>query len=445
MNINPAEKVSASLSTAIQSPNRSVLHQPSRRTFLKASAASLAAATVVPRSVFAAGSDKIRIGLVGCGGRGMGAAMDCLIPNENIEIVAIADLFKDRIDAARELFKKNLPPEKFALTDDRCFTGFDGYKHVIASNADVVLLVTPAHFRALHLRAAVEAGKHTFVEKPVAVDPVGARSIMTSADLAAKKNLAIVAGTQRRRMNAYREIMKRVHDGAIGELVAAQCYWMRGPLWVRDRQPGWSDMEWQIRNYPYFTWLCGDVIVETLIHNIDIVNWAFNAPPVSVVGTGSRQVRTEPKYGHIYDNFAVEYTYGNGARTIGMVRELLNGFGRMEERIVGTKGVAFLASNFDGVIAGEKPYHCKAANNPLQLEHVELIASIRAGKPLNEGRQIAETTLTAIMGRMSAYTGQQVTWDWVLNRSQLDLTLPKYEFGPMPVPPVAVPGITQLI
>jgi len=409
---------------------------------LAASTASLAAASLAAPRVFAAGSDRIRVGLVGCGGRGCGAAVDCIGGNPGTELVALGDLFQDRLDGARDVLRRELSAEAFRVTGTHCFVGFDAYQHVIASGVDVVLLATPAHFRCVHLKAAIEAGKHAFIEKPVAVDPVGARSIIASSELAAKKNLAVVAGAQRRHETKYREVLGRVQDGAIGELVGAQCYWYRGHLWVRDRQPQWSDMEWQIRNFVYFTWLSGDCIVETLLHNIDVVNWAFGGPPLSAVGIGGRQVRTEAKYGHVYDHFCIEYVYRDDVRTMAMCREMPGCMERVSEKIVGTKGVAYCN---EGVIRGEKPYRSTGSGNPYAQEQVDLIRGIRNGAPLNEGRRMAESNLTAIMGRMSAYTGKEVTWDFVANKSQLDLSPAKYEFGPLPLPPVAEPGVTRLI
>jgi predicted dehydrogenase len=415
----------------------------SRRGFIKASAASLAAAALASPPVFAGGSDRIRIGLVGCGGRGSGAAADCVRSCPGVELVALGDLFKDRLDSARRSLKHELPAEAFRVSDDTCFVGFDAYRQVIACDVDLVLLATPAHFRPIHLKAAVEAGKHVFIEKPVAVDPVGARSVIASSELAAKKNLAVVAGAQRRHDPRYREIMKRIHDGAIGELVGAQCHWYRGYLWSRERKPEWSDMEWQVRNFLYFTWLSGDCIVETLLHNIDVVNWAFGGPPASALGMGGRQVRTEAKWGSIYDHFAVEYVYSQGVRTLAACREMPDCVDRVSERIVGTKGVAY----GHGVIEGENPYRYQGSvkSSPYVLEHVNLIESIRSGNPLNEGRRMAESNLTAIMGRMSAYSGQEVTWDFVANKSQLDLSPAKYEFCELAVPRVAMPGQTKLI
>ena len=440
MNANPSTVTSNSVHPAPESGASGGLVRPSRRAFIKTSAAALAAASLPRTFVFAAGSDRIRIGLVGCGGRGSGAVMNCVEGAEGVELVAMGDLFQDRLNGSRAALKQGLPPESYRVTDDRCFVGFDAYQQVIASDVDVVLLATPAHFRPMHLKAAIEAGKHVFIEKPVAVDPVGARSVIASSELAAQKNLAIVAGAQRRHDARYQELMDRIHEGAIGDLVGAQCYWFRKNLWVRERQPGWSDMEWQIRNFVYFTWLCGDCIVETLLHNIDVINWAFGGPPVSAFGVGGRQVRTELKYGQVYDHFAVEYVYRGGVRTMAMCREMPGCAERVEERIIGTKGVAY----GNGVIEGEKPYRCKASGNAYVREQSELIRGIRDGKPLNEGRRMAESNLTAIMGRMSAYTGQEVTWDWVSNQSQLDLSPAKYEFGNLPLPPVADPSNTKL-
>jgi predicted dehydrogenase len=428
-----------------------------RREFLKTSVAAGASLAVLsgPTSVYAAGSDTIRVGLVGCGGRGLGALMNCVMSSPGIEVVALGDLFPDKVQSALARLKDTNRPREWdadvswslagqvKATPETCFTGFDAYRKVIDAGVDLVLFATPAHFRAQHVRAAVEAGKHVFMEKPVAVDPVGARSIIESAEQARAKGLAMVAGAQRRHDPRYVEVMKRIHDGAIGDVVGAQCYWYRGHLWVHDRQPEWSDMEWQIRNFVYFTWLCGDCIVETLLHNIDVVDWAFNGPPVKALGMGGRQVRTQTKYGNVYDHFCVEYEYKNGARTIAMCREMPDTQTRVAERIVGTKGVALCDA---GVIQGENPYEYKGADvNPYVHEHVELISSIRKGEPLNEGKRMAESNLTAIMGRMSAYTGLNVSWDFARNQSKLDLRPPKYELGDLPVAPVAMPGTTELI
>ncbi len=387
--------------------------------------------------------EKLRIGVIGCGGRGTGAAINCVESAENVEIVALGDLFQDRLDGSRKHLMEKVG-EHVNVTDDRCFTGFDNYLGVLDCDIDMVVMAPPPHFRPLHLKAVIEAGKHVFMEKPVAVDPVGIRSIIASSELAAQKGLAIVAGTQRRHQPSYLETMKRIHDGAIGEIVAAQCYWNQEFLWVKEQKPEWSDMEWQCRNWLYFTWLSGDHIVEQHIHNLDIVNWAMQSPPVKCVGMGGRQVRTGPECGNIFDHFAVEYEYPNGARVLSMCRQIDGCSTRVSERLVGTKGVA----DPNGLIEGRRSYKYEApdpAVNPYVQEHADLIASIRNGRPLNEGRRVAESTLTAIMGRMSAYTGRELKWDWVMNKSALDLTPPAYEFGDLAVQPIAVPGETELV
>ena len=415
----------------------------SRRDFVKTAAAATVAAVVpAPFPVFAAGSDAIRVGVIGCGGRGTGAAIDCLTAAPGVEIVALGDLVPDRVESALGRLTQEFPG-RVKVPATRCFTGFDNYQHVCAL-PDVNLIVTaaPPGFRPLHLKAAVEAGKHVFMEKPVAVDPVGVRSVIASSDLAAQKHLAIVAGTQRRHQARYVEMLKRIHDGQIGEIVAAQCYWNMGDLWVKERAPGMSEMEWQCRNWLYFTWLSGDHIVEQHVHNIDVVNWAMGALPKNVMGMGGRQARTRPEFGNIYDHFAVEYEYANGVRAISLCRQTQGAAERVEERIVGTKGVALSS----GQITGEKPWQFTADEpSPYVQEHIDLIASIRRGTPLNEGRQIAESTMSAIMGRMSAYTGRALSWNWAMEASKLDLSPAKYEFGPNPVDPVAIPGTTPLI
>ncbi len=413
-----------------------------RREFVKtATAASLAAALPGAR-VFAAGSDAIKVGVIGCGGRGTGAALDCLKADPAVEIVAMGDLVPDRLQRSLDTLTKEFAA-RVKVPPDRRFTGFDSHVKVCAC-PDVNLIVTaaPPGFRPIHLKAAVEAGKHVFMEKPVAVDPVGVRSVIASSDLAKKKGLAIVAGTQRRHQRRYLEMMKRIEDGQIGDIVAAQCYWNQGDLWVVERTPQMTEMEWQCRNWLYFTWLSGDHIVEQHVHNIDVINWAMGKMPVNVMGMGGRQVRTAPKFGNIYDHFSIEYEYPDGVRVMSMCRQTKGCAERVEERIVGTKGVAWSS----GKITGERPWTFEGDEQPSPYvqEHIDLIASIRNGTPLNEGRQIAESTMCAIIGRMSAYTGRAMSWEWAMKSSMLDLSPAKYEFGPNPVDPVAMPGTTAL-
>jgi predicted dehydrogenase len=430
--------------------NPSSLPAYSRRQFLKTGAA----ASMLPllgslQPVFAAGTDRIRIGLVGCGGRGIGAVRNCLAADPSVQVVALGDAFADRVDAALQNFTEGagenappLPKEQFDVTRERCFHGFDAYKQVMESGIDLVLLVTPPQFRPLHLETAVALGLHVFMEKPVAVDPVGARRVMKAAELAAQKGLAIVAGTQRRHSADYLETMARIRDGAIGELTGGSCYWNQEALWHRGRNPEWSEMEYQMRNWLYFTWLSGDHIVEQHMHNIDVMNWAFGGPPVKAYGMGGRQSRTDPKYGDAWDHFAVEFEYANGARVHSMCRQVAGTSTRVSERLVGTKGWA----NPSGTIQGAQAWKFGTElKNPYVQEHVDLVRSIRDGKPLNEGRQVAESTLTAIMGRMSAYTGREISYSWVLQASTLDLTPPVFAWGDAPAVVVPVPGVTTLV
>jgi predicted dehydrogenase len=414
-----------------------------RREFIKTTAAaSLAAAVPRLHGAYVQGPDTIRVGVVGCGGRGTGAAIDCLNSSAGVEVVAMFDLFMDRIESSLKAIKEK-HPDKVKVTPERMFTGFDGFKKLSAlPEVNLIIMASPPGFRPMQLKAAIEGAKNVFMEKPVAVDPVGIRSVITSSELAAQKGLAIVAGTQRRHQSRYLELMKRIHEGAIGELVGGQCYWNQGDLWVKQREPDMSEMEWQCRNWLYFTWLSGDHIVEQHVHNIDVVNWAFQALPVRVMGMGGRQARTGPEFGNIFDHFAVEYEYPSGVRVMSMCRQTEGAAERVEERLVGTKGVAFGY----GEIKAASPWKFEGEEiNPYVQEHADLVASIRSGKPLNEGRRVAESTMCAIIGRMSAYTGRAINWDWAMNSSQLDLTPKNFEFGPNPVDPVAVPGFTQLI
>jgi predicted dehydrogenase len=427
------------------------IDQPSRREFIQTAAAASAAMALPLDGLFAAGSDVIRVGLVGCGGRGTGAARDCLRGAEGVELVALGDLVSDRLATCRAALAKAAAGDpavaaKLKVTDDRCFTGFDAYEKVLASDIHLVLLATPPGFRPGHLAAAVAAGKHIFTEKPVAVDPAGIRSVLATAREAQQKKLAVVAGTQRRHQANYLEIMKRLHDGAIGEIQSGQVFWNQGGLWNHARQPEWSDAEWQIRNWLYFTWLSGDHIVEQHVHNIDVANWVLRAHPVKAIGVGGRQWRTDPRFGHIYDHFAIDFEYPTGARVMSMCRQIAGTRGRIGEHFIGAKGSSSISNTSDGTITGGKAWSFKAPEkqvSPYVQEHTDLVASIRAGRPLNELQQVAETTLTAIMGREAAYTGQEITWEEILNADQ-DLAPPQLAFGPLAVPSVPMPGETRL-
>ncbi|MCH8273415.1 MAG: Gfo/Idh/MocA family oxidoreductase [Armatimonadetes bacterium] len=415
-----------------------------RRDFVIGSAA--ATAVLVAPGAFASrgGADTIKVGLIGSGGRGTGAAINCLESSPDVVLWAMGDLFEDRLRGSQEWLNRDLPKmglgDRYQVTEDRSFLGWDAYKAVIASDVDLIIFATPPGFRPLHLRAAIEAGKHVFMEKPVAVDGPGIRSVFESADMAKQQGLAIVAGTQRRHDVAYNAAMDRIHDGAIGDVTAAYCYWNQGGLWMHARKPEWTDVEWQLRNWLYFTWLSGDHIAEQHIHNMDVCNWAMQAHPAKAISLAGRQVRTGPEYGHIFDHFATEFEYENGVRMISMCRQIDGTASRVGERLVGTKGT----SDANTVISGENEWRFEGDRpNPYRLEHKDLIDSIRSGMPLNEGRQVAESTLTAIMGRMAAYTGKEVTWEQALNSTE-KLMPENLEFGPIAVPPVAVPGKTQL-
>jgi len=429
----------------------------SRRDFMKASATtavSLGALSSISNRAFAAGSDKIRIGLVGCGDRGsysgytgsIGATENCITSAENVELFALADVFQDKIDVAVAKLRERLT-DKINVAKERQFVGFDAYKKLLATDIDVVLLVTPAGFRPEHLRAAVEAGKHVFMEKPGAVDPVGVRSLIESGEIAKRKGLSIVVGTQRRRSNAYNEVIKRIHDGKLGRITGGQARWFTSKQdWhFAERKRQWSDMEWQLRCWPFFTWLSGDHINDQLLHNMDVMNWALAAHPIRCVGIGGRQTRTGPQYGNIYDHFAIEYEYPGGVRVSGMTRQAKGTSSETSERVVGTKAHSY-TNGAIGKIDGEYKYQYDGKEvHALVQEHTDLINSIRNGKPINEAKQLAESSLTVIMGRMSAYTGRPLKWDWVMNASKLDLRPEKYELGDLPVRPIAIPGQTKLI
>lgn len=416
-----------------------------RRTLLKGSAVaagSLAFSSPVPLMA-AAGNDTIRVGVIGCGGRGSGAARDCVKSSRGVEIVALADAFSDRINGLKNQFK---------VPDNRCFVGLNAYKELLAlDDINLVIIGTPPGFKPAQLAATIEAGKNVFIEKPVATCPAGIKMVIEASDKAAQKKLAIVAGTQRRHEARYVETMKRIHDGAIGDIVSAQCYWNMGGLWHsrakenwKNYQSGkWADVEWQIQNWLFIKWLSGDHICEQHVHNIDVLNWAFDCLPDSVHGQGGRQFRTDPMYGDIGDHFGVEFFYPNDTRTISMCRQMDGASDNVSERIVGTKG----SSNCAGTIEGENAWKYEGPNpNPYVQEHTDLIKSIREGEPLNEGKQVAESTLCAIMGRESAYSRQQFKREWFMAKCTLDLLPPDNLklTDSKPLPPFPIPGKYKL-
>jgi predicted dehydrogenase len=386
-----------------------------------------------------------RLGVIGCGGRGTGAAVDFLTAAPEARLVAMADAFPDRLASSRSALagEADTIKSRVDVTDATCFTGFDAYKKLLALDLDVVVLATPPHFRPIHFAAAVAAGKHCFIEKPVAVDPAGVRMVIDAGKLADEKNLRVVCGTQRRHQPSYLAAMAKIREGTIGRVVSGSCYWNQGGLWMNERKPEWSDMEWQLRNWLYFTWLSGDHIVEQHVHNLDVMNWAIGSNPIRASGSGGRQVRTSPAYGHVFDHFAIEYEYEGGVTITSMCRQIEGCDSRVEEVIVGTEGRMILAPG-RARIEGKNPWKYAGDDvNPYEQEHRDLVAAIANNQPMNESRRIAESTLTAIMGRLAAYTGKAVTWDKAM-ASTLDLSPKTYEFGPLPIGDVAMPGRTAL-
>jgi predicted dehydrogenase len=428
-----------------------------RRDFLAGAAVAAAGATLasLTPAVHAAGSDILRVGLIGCGGRGTGAAMQALRADKNTRLVAMGDMFADKLQYSLKQLKGigDIAP-RIEVKPESSFTGFNAYKSVIEM-ANVVLLTTPPHFRPLHLEAAIEAGKHVFAEKPCAVDAPGVRAVLTACEEAKKKNLAVGAGLCWRAHHGMRETMKRVHEGAIGEITALQCSYNTGGLWAVKRQPGWSDMEWQLRNWLYFTWMSGDFNVEQHIHSLDKMAWVMsNEYPVRAVGSGGRQVRTDSLYGNIFDHHTVVYEYANGLKLFSSCRQQVGCAGDVSDHIMGTKGTCHIETAPpprgtinafpDGKLLWRSVANLRKPpqDDMYQNEHDELFASIRAGKPINNGEWMAKSTLMAIMGRMATYTGQVIEWEKAL-ASKEDLTPPAYEFGPLPVAPVARPGFTK--
>jgi predicted dehydrogenase len=427
----------------------------SRRDFLKTSAAlsaGLAATMTSVANVHAGGNDVIRVGLIGCGsprgGRGRGAAEQCVSAGPNVKLVAMGDLFRDHLDYTRNYLQK-LGPEKIDVPEERCFVGFDAYKQVLQAGVDLVILASPPGFRPMHIKAAVEASKHIFAEKPVAVDAPGVRSVLESCAEAKKKGLSLVSGLCWRYDTAMRETFKRIHDGTIGDIVTLQCTYNAGGLWHIPRQSEYSDMEWQCRNWLYFTWLSGDHIVEQHIHSLDKMAWAMHdLYPTLATGTGGRQVRTGKEFGHIFDHHSVVFEYDHGVKLFSTCRQQNGTVQNVSDNIWGTKGMCAIdASRARSLIRVGNEVVWRSPDGAslgdmYQNEHNELIAGIRSGKPIYNGDYMSKSTLMAIIGRMATYTGQVITWDKAL-QSKEDLSPHKHEFGPLPVAAVARPGITK--
>jgi predicted dehydrogenase len=424
-----------------------------RREFIQTGAV-ITAGLVIPSYAYAEGADTIKVGLIGCGGRGTRGIIQSMQSAPGVEMIAMGDLVPDRLASSRKQIEEQIArtPElgkSFKVKDDQCFTGFDAYKKVLATDVDLVMLATPPGFRPLHLAAAIDAGKHVFAEKPVATDVAGIQSCLATYEKAKQKNLGIGVGTQRRHHTGYIEVMNRIRDGAIGEVLNGQVYWNQGGLWKHDRKPEYTDAEWQIRNWLYFAWLSGDHIVEQHVHNIDVANWVMGGPPVQAIGVGGRAQRVQPEYGHIFDHFAVDFEYANGVHITSMCRQINGTRGRNGEFFQGANGKSHTSENGPYTIEGSKAYEWTRAVgfvSPMVQEHTDLITSIRAGKPRNDLKRMAESVLTAIMGREAAYTGQILRWDDVIKAKQ-DINpgpLAQLAFTSLELPPVPVPGRTKL-
>lgn len=442
---------------------RPALEPVTRRHFLKRSSTAVAggallSALPIERFAHAAVSpgDSLRIALVGCGGRGSGAANQALSTTGDTKLVAVADAFKDRAEGALRNLKKQ-HDAKVNVTDDAIFTGFEGYKQAIAA-ADVVILATPPGFRPIHFEEAIRQGKHVFMEKPVAVDAPGIRKVLAAAEEAKKKNLKVGVGLQRRHQLPYLETVKRLHDGAIGDITSMRIYWNGTTPWVRTRKEleekagrKLSEMEYQMRNWYYFVWLSGDHIVEQHIHNMDVANWVKNGYPVRAHGMGGCEVRQGPDYGEIFDHHAVEFEYADGSRVYSQCRHINGCWSNVSEHATGTKGTCDISGY---TIRGENAWRFRQAGgrDAYQQEHDDLFDAIRNDKPFNEAEYGAKGSFTAILGRMATYSGKLLDWDKAL-QSEVNVMPKQFAWdaetpvkpGPDGIYPRAIPGKTTFI
>ncbi|MEQ1861985.1 MAG: Gfo/Idh/MocA family oxidoreductase [Chthoniobacteraceae bacterium] len=419
---------------------------PSRRQFLQTTALAAAAIPLGARAKDIT-TDKIRIGLIGCGGRGSGAAAQALTADSNSVLVALGDVFPEQIEKSVGVIGAQFKdkPGRVEVAENMKFVGLDAYQKVLASDVDLVCIAAPGGFRPLHLKAAIDAGKHVFCEKPMGVCPAGVRMVREAVESAKQKKLAIRAGFSMRYEPAYREAMQRIHDGAIGDVLAIYSTRMGNRLTRFDgvRKPGQGDLEWQLRNWHYFNWLSGDYIMEISVHSVDKIAWAMkDVPPVRCVGTGARQ---QPNVGDIWDQFDVTYEWANGTIAVLKTRYQDGVYNEHKDTIIGTKGRCLLDSS-KASITGATTWRYEGPKlSSHQVEHDELFAELRSGKIPNDGDRMAQSTLMGVMGRMSAYTGKEVTWEKAL-ASKLD-TFPKNLAWDMklPVGELPVAGVTPLI
>ena len=434
----------------------------SRRQFLRSSSAITAGIVAAPFVLTGRGAqlspgDTIRVGLVGCGGRGSGAAMQAMNADSNVQLVAVADAFETSLQNGLREIRRTAEKEgaaaKIKVTPEKCFVGLDAYQKVIDSGVDLVILATPPGFRPRHLKAAIAAGKHVFCEKPMATDGPGLRSVLASVEEAKRKNLALVAGFCWRYDTARQEFFKRLHDGTIGEVRAMYHTYYTGPVkpmpQASARKPGVTDVEWQVRNWYNFSWLSGDGYVEQCVHSVDKMAWAMkDVPPLKCVAVGGRQ--TPNNEGNIFDHIEVNYEFANGVRAFVVHRQIPNCHSETKDYITGTNGNGYIGGRRSAVefvdLKGELKWRSGAAPKDMyQVEHDELFASIRGGKPINDGPRMATSTMMGLMGRMAAYTGQEITWEQAMN-SQDGLVPEELTWDmPLPIAPMPVPGKTRFV
>lgn len=404
-----------------------------RRSFVKASAAAGAMTSINAFSVAkpTANDTELKVGLVGCGGRGTGAAVQALNVRKGIKVVAMADAFGDKVQSSYDKLKR-VHGDRIQVPEDARFSGFDAYKKVIDTDCDIVILATPPHFRPIHLEYAVEKKKHVFMEKPVAVDGPGVRSVVASAAKAKSNNTMLTVGLQRRHQFDYNESIAQCQNGAIGDFQYAQVWWNSGGVWTRPRQEGQSEMEYQMRNWYYFNWLCGDHIVEQHIHNLDVINWLKGAYPTKASGMGGRQVRNGIDNGEIYDHFSVVYDYADGSQMFSQARHIPNCDNKVAEIAYGTKGKCEFGRHSITGRDGKRVWRFKGKKvSGHQNEWHDMIHALDKGEILNEGEYGAYSTLTSILGRMATYCGKEVTWEQALN-SELKLAPETYEWSANP-------------
>ena len=442
--------------------NPATPERSTRRDFVKQTAVAAVGAAVIPSlalqaRAFAGNDDTIRIGLVGCGGRGSGAAQQALNTAGNVKLVAMGDAFADQLDASLQLLSKQFEgrPGRVDVAPEKKFVGFDAYQKVIDSGVDLVIFATPPGFRPIHFEAAVNAGKNIFIEKPVATDSPGVRRVLEANKIALEKNLKVGVGLQRHHQYPYIDIIKRIHDGAIGDVVALRVYWNQSGVWDprKTREEVRTEMEYQMRNWYYYNWLSGDHIVEQHIHNLDVGNWVKGSYPVRAHGMGGREVRKDKRYGEIFDHHAVEFEYVDGSRMFSQCRHIRNTWNSVTEHAIGTKGKADLSGYRIETDGGKSKWRSDAEKNePYQTEHDDLFAAVRENRAYNEVENGAYSTMTAILGRMATYSGKVIEWSDALasNHSIMPARF-AWDADPPTLPnangeyAIPVPGVTKVL